>query len=326
MFSPISHHSQKSAFQTMKRLFASLALFLAVGLGLAVAASPAPEARLAELKKLADGLNYKQGEITLSGGLAKIKLPENFRYLDPKDTRTVLTRIWGNPDTGDHSLGMLVPTGLSPATEDAWAVIISYEEDGYVKDNDAAKINYDDLLKQMKEDVREASQERVKKGYPAIELVGWATPPRYDAQSHKMYWAKELRFADSPETTLNYNIRMLGRRGVLVLNAVASTSQLGEIEKTTPTILSMVDFQEGHRYVDFKPGTDKVATYGLAGLVAGGLLVKAGFFKVLAGFFKPILAGILALKKFAIVAFAALVGGIKKLFGKLTGRRSDTTV
>jgi len=302
----------------MKRFLLPFALFLAAGLGLAEAASPAPEARLAEMQRLADGLNYKQGEIALSGGLAKIKLPENFRYLDPNDTRTVLTRIWGNPDTGVHSLGMLVPTGLSPMADDAWAVIISYEEDGYVKDNDAAKINYDDLLKQMKDGTREASKERVKKGYPAIELVGWATPPRYDAQAHKMYWAKEIRFANNPETTLNYNIRMLGRRGVLVLNAVAATSQLAEIEKATPTILSMVDFQEGHRYADFKPGTDKVATYGLATLVAGGLLAKAGFFKVLLG-------GILALKKFVIVAFVALVGGLKKFFGKLTGRRSDTT-
>jgi len=302
----------------MKRFLLPFALFLAAGLGLAEAASPAPEARLAEMQRLADGLNYKQGEIALSGGLAKIKLPENFRYLDPNDTRTVLTRIWGNPDTGVHSLGMLVPTGLSPMADDAWAVIISYEEDGYVKDNDAAKINYDDLLKQMKDGTREASKERVKKGYPAIELVGWATPPRYDAQAHKMYWAKEIRFANNPETTLNYNIRMLGRRGVLVLNAVAATSQLAEIEKATPTMLSMVDFQEGHRYADFKPGTDKVATYGLATLVAGGLLAKAGFFKVLLG-------GILALKKFVIVAFVALVGGLKKFFGKLTGRRSDTT-
>ncbi|EDY16401.1 conserved hypothetical protein [Chthoniobacter flavus Ellin428] len=59
----------------------------------------------------------------------------------------------------------------------------------------------------------------MKKGYPAIELVGWETPPRYDAQSHKMYWAREIRFANSPETTLNYNIRMLGRHGDRLLFA-----------------------------------------------------------------------------------------------------------
>ncbi|MEP6673145.1 MAG: DUF2167 domain-containing protein [Chthoniobacter sp.] len=301
----------------MNRLFLSVLLLLAVGLPLGRAENPTPrEARLAEIKKLADGLNYQHGEITLRGGLARIKMPEGYRYLDPKDTQTVLTKIWDNPDTGPRSLGMLVPPNLSPASADGWAVIISYDEDGYVKDNDAAKINYNDLLKQMQEGVREASKEREKKGFAAIELVGWAAPPRYDANAHKMYWAKQLRFGDSNEDTLNYNIRMLGRRGVLVLNAVAGMGQMAEIEQATPAILSMVDFQEGHRYTDFQPSTDKVATYGLAALVTGGILAKAGFFKVL-------IAGILAAKKVVIVGVVALFGVIKKFFAKVTGRSSS---
>ena len=136
-----------------------------------------------------------------------------------------------------------------------------------MKDDDATKINYDDLLKEMRAGTKASSAEREKQGYPSIELVGWATPPRYDAAAKKMYWAKELKFGDSPENTLNYDIRVLGRRGVLVLSAVAGISQLADIEAATPMLLGAVDFQEGHRYTDFKPGTDKVATYGLAALV-----------------------------------------------------------
>ncbi|MGC4115091.1 MAG: DUF2167 domain-containing protein [Myxococcales bacterium] len=198
-------------------------------------------------------------------------------------------------------------------------MIITYEEDGYVKDDDAAKINYDDLLKKMKEDTAEASKERVSRATPPSHSSAGPRRRVTTHATHKIYWAKELRFADSPDTTLNYNIRILGRRGVLVLNAVAATSQLAENEKETPAILSMVDFQEGHRYADFKPGTDKVATYGIAGLVAGGLLAKAGFFKVL-------LAGILALKKFVVVAVVAAIAGIKKLFAKITGRGDNASV
>ena len=41
----------------------------------------------------------------------------------------------------------------------------------------------------------------------------------------------------------------------------------------------MVDFQEGHRYADFTESTDKVATYGIAALVAGGIAAKVGLFK-----------------------------------------------
>lgn len=273
-----------------------------------------PETRLAAIKKLAESLKYEQGEITLHGGVAKLHVPTEFRYLNPSDAETVLSKIWGNPPTGKKTLGMLVPTSTGPTDIDSWGVIITYDEDGYVKDDDAAKINYDKLLKDMQESTREANKLREKKGYPTVDLVGWATQPRYDQAAHKMYWAKELKFEGGDENTLNYNIRVLGRRGVLVLNAVSGMGQLEEIEKATPAILNMVDFQEGHRYADFNPSTDKIATYGLAALVAGGILAKGGFFKVLIG-------AILAFKKFAIIGAIALVSGIKSLAGKLFGRK-----
>jgi uncharacterized membrane-anchored protein len=265
---------------------------------------------IAKAKKLADSLRYQKGEVTLRGGLAKIHVPSGFRYLDPADAGTVLSKIWGNPPN-PNTLGMLVPADLSVASPDGWAVIITYDEDGYVKDDEAAKIDYNQLLKQMQDGTKEANEERKKQGYPPIDLIGWATPPRYDKATHKMYWAKELKFGDSTDSTLNYNIRILGRRGVLVLNAVASMGQLREIETVAPQIIAMVDFQEGHRYADFNISTDKVATYGLAGLVAGGILAKAGFFKLLI----PVL---LAAKKFVIIGIVAISAFFKKLFGKKT--------
>ena len=280
---------------------------------LAFAASPfAQEPDKAALRekaqKLADGLNYQKGQITLKGGLAKIHVPEEFRYLDSKDANTVLSRLWGNPPDSD-TLGLLVPAKISVASPEAWAVIITYDEDGYVKDDEAGKMDYDKLIKQMREGTSEASKEREKAGYSSIELVGWATPPRYDKGTHKMYWAKELKFGGNDENTLNYNIRMLGRRGVLVLNAVAGMSQLQDIEAATPAVLAMVDFQEGHRYTDFNASTDKVATYGIAALVAGGLAAKAGFFKGL-------LVALLAAKKVVIVGLIAVAAWVKKLFAK----------
>jgi uncharacterized membrane-anchored protein len=297
----------------MNRRLASLAVLLTavVPIFTASAAPETAEGRMAEIKKLADNLHYQQGAIDLRGGLAKVNIPAGFRYLSPADTETVLSKIWGNPPTGERSLGMLFPADVGPTDRGGWGVVITYEEDGYVKDDDAAKINYDDLLKQMKEGTAEGNKIREKKGYPAIELVGWAARPHYDAAEKKMYWAKELRFGGEGESTLNYNIRMLGRRGVLVLNAIAGMDQLATIEQSTPQLLSMVNFQDGHRYADFNASTDKVATYGLAALVAGGLLAKGGFFKVL-------LVGLLAAKKFVIIGVIALFVGIKKLVAKFS--------
>lgn len=277
-----------------------------------VAQEPAPDAEAeaayrAKMTKLAEGLKYEQGEITLKGGLAKIQVPEQFRYLGPEDAQIVLEKLWGNPPSDEPPLGMLFPSGSTATTPDSWAVVIQFEESGYVKDEDAHTIDYDDLLKKMRASVTEENKQRAEQGYPTVDLIGWAAPPRYDATAKKLYWAKELNFQGSAEHTLNYNIRMLGRRGVLELNAIASVAQLPEIEQAAPTILAMVDFQDGHRYADFDSKTDKVATYGIAALVAGGVLAKTGFLKV-------VIAAIIAGKKFVIIGLIALAALVKKLF------------
>lgn len=302
----------------MKFPVALLLLLSIAGAVLAAEPAPAPDAaaaaaaRFAAVRKLAAELKPVQGEVVLSGGVAKATLPDSLRYLNAADTKTVLTKIWGNPDGGD-TLGMLVPVGFDPLADDSWAVIMTFEEDGYVKDDDAAKIDYTKMLAEMREGVAEGNEERKKQGYEPIELVGWAKPPHYDATAKKLYWAKDLKFGSSSEHTLNYNIRMLGRRGVLVLNAVAGMKQLAQVEAATPGILGAVNFQDGHRYADFTESTDKVATYGVAALVAGGIAAKAGFFKVL-------WVGLLAFKKLILLALIALGSQFKKVWAWIRGR------
>jgi uncharacterized membrane-anchored protein len=116
-------------------------------------------------------------------------------------------------------------------------------------------------------------------------------------------------FGSDGEHTLNYNIRILGRRGVLVLNAVSSIKQLASIRAQTGAILPAVEFNEGHRYSDYLPGTDKAAAYGIGGLILGGVAAKAGFFKLL-------WVGLLAAKKFVVAALVAMFAFLRRLFRK----------
>lgn len=220
----------------------------------------------------------------------------------------VLSDIWHNPPD-PQILGLIVPKNFSPVSlSRGWAVAITYDESGFVKDSDADTIDYNALLKQMQEATTEANAELVKRGYAFRTLIGWAAPPHYDKANHKLYWAKEIEFADDPEQhTLNYCIRVLGRKGVLELNAIAGMKQLSYIEEKMPEVIGMVDFEQGHRYVDFDPKVDKIAGYGLAALVLGGVAAKAGLFKGL-------LVGILALKKFIIAGVLALGGVISRFF------------
>ena len=262
-----------------------------------------------EAQALVAKLRFQQGEVVLKDGLATLKVPDGVQFLNGRDAHTVLVTLWGNPPMPDP-LGLLMPVDTGPLSLDSWAVIITYEEEGYVKDKDAEKIDYADLLKQMQKDTREANKEREKQGYSSVELIGWAAPPHYDQAVHKLYWAKQLKFGGETEDTLNYNIRILGRRGVLVLNAVSSMAQLPEIEKNAPQILAAIDFNPGNRYADFSEAAgDKVASSGIAALVAGGVAAKLGLFKGLWIF-------LLGAKKFVIIGVIALGALLRKLFGK----------
>ena len=250
-------------------------------------------------------LRYRTGRVTVRSGLATLDLPADFRYLDAQETDVVL-RAWGNP-AGHEALGMLVPAGVRVLAPEGWGVIITFSEDGYVKDDDAAKIDYRKLLTTMQQATRDANPERAKAGYATVELVGWAEPPHYDSLAHKLYWAKDLKFTDDSAHTLNYSVRVLGRRGVLVLNAVSSMDQLEPVRRDMAKVIGFVEFSGGHRYADFIPGTDKVAEYGIAALIAGGLAAKAGLFKVLLG-------ALIALKKAIALGLVAAAAFLRKLF------------
>ena len=284
--------------------------------------TPPPRPSADSLAALDSSLKWQTGTITLKDGLAKINLTDDFRFLGNEDARKVLHQMWGNPDDPDL-LGMIFPKDKGPLDREGWAVTVNYEENGYVKDDDAEKINYDDLLKKMQQEAKDDSPEREKEGYPSIELVGWAAPPHYDKASHKLYWAKDLKFGGETGDTLNYDIRILGRRGVLVLGAISSMDAFPEIDQKVPQILSMVDFQPGNAYADFDPKIDKVAEYGLAALIAGGALAGAAKLGLFGLLFKYIVVVVLALKKAIILVVVAVVAGAKKLWGMITNRFSN---
>lgn len=280
----------------------------------AVDEEPSAE-KITEARKWAEGVKFQTGEVLLKGAVAKAVVPPTFKYLNPKDSAEYL-RLLGNPPA--ETLGILFPQSTRLLEDDSYFIVLQYEKDGHVKDDDAAKINYNDLLKDMKEQSVEVNKEREKEGFPSVEIAGWATSPRYDSSTHKLYWAKDLIFKGEESHTLNYNIRMLGREGVLIANAVGGMHDLPTIEKATPEILAMVDFTAGNRYEDFNESTDRVAEYGVAGLIAGaaGLKVAAKL-----GIFALILKKAAVFWKLILIGFAAFVGFFKKIFG-----RKDTSL
>lgn len=249
---------------------------------------------------------YETGTVALGKDLAQFKVPKGFRYLNPAHTNRLLTQVWGNPQ-GTGTLGMILPDNISPASKDAWGIVVTYDDSGYVSDSDADKLDYKDILSDMQKNAQEANESRQEAGFGTVKIIGWATQPHYEKGAKKIFWAKEIEFDGSPEHTLNYSIRILGREGVLELNAVAAMDQLKLIEQKTPEILQAVEFKKGKRYEEYVEGVDKKAAYGIAALVAGGVAVKTGLLK---GLWLAILAG----KKFIVIGAIAVGGFLMNLF------------
>ncbi|TGL65353.1 DUF2167 domain-containing protein [Leptospira jelokensis] len=247
-----------------------------------------------DILKKVNNLKYQTGSVTIGDKLATIKVPKGFKFLDAKQSQFVLHEVWGNP-LNEGILGMLFKSDQSPISDNfTYALSYSFSEDGYVSDSDANEINYDDLLKSMKEDISEGNDARKQEGYPTMELVGWANKPFYDSSSKKLHWAKELKFEGDTVNTLNYNIRILGRKGILELNAISDIEKLKLVQNDIPAILASTEFNDGEKYSDYSPGIDKMAAYGIGGLIAGKVLAKAGFFALLLKFWKVIALGAVA--------------------------------
>jgi uncharacterized membrane-anchored protein len=292
----------------LRLLLAALTLYAAPFSASAAAPADSNDADQVTPEQFLASLSPQHGSIKLPGDIARLDLSKEFYYLNPTDTEKLLTEGWGNPP-GFSNLGMIVPSNVSPLAAEGWGVIISYNDDGHISDEDAAKIDYNDLLKQMQAEDEEDNKQRKEQGYGALYLLGWAEQPRYDAQSHKMYWARELKAEEAKDSTLNYSIRVLGREGVLELNAVAAMADLPTIKREMPKVLASTNFTEGNRYADYNPSTDKLASYGLAALVAGGIASKAGLFAKLGVL---LLAG----KKFIVLGLVGLGVLIRQLFKK----------
>jgi len=247
----------------------------------------------ASIDSIEKTFTYQTGTIQLASGNASLEVPAGFGYLDPIQAKRVLEELWGNPP--GETLGLLVPQGGGVLQDNTWAFDIEWDEMGYVEDDDAGDTDYDELLVEMRKDADADNQMRAQQGYPSVELVGWASPPYYDKENKVLHWAKNLKFADSDINTLNYNVRILGRKGIMVVNAIGNIDQLSNIQTHIEAVMHSVKFNDGERYADFSSSSgDKVAAYTIGGLIAGKVLAKVGLFAVILKFGKIIFIAIAA--------------------------------
>lgn len=223
-----------------------------------------------QAEAVVSALKIERGPIYLSPAPVQIQTPASFVYINRLHAERVLVDIWGNPP-GTPTLGLFVPDGTDFLSNDAWGVVVQYLPDGHVSDDGFAAIDFDALLDEMRQATRMATLKRAQQGYRGLELIGWAEPPALDQNRHVLSWARELEDPADQSRIVNYNVRVLGRRGVLVLKAVAPIESLDNVRKGMTDLTASTSFRAGHRYAEFNQGEDPSAAYGIAGLVSESL-------------------------------------------------------
>jgi uncharacterized membrane-anchored protein len=280
----------------LRSIWIALALMVVSPLALAQTASEAGES--AGENPLAE-LNWIEGptEVTVLGQ-AKLKVPEGYVYLDREDT-VRFQELMQNISSGNETV--LAPMDLG------WFALFEFDESGYVKDDEA--IDKDAVLKSVRDGTEASNPERRRRGWGEMHVVGWKVEPHYDTTTKRLEWAIIGRSDDGD--TINFNTRLLGRKGVMSVVLVASPEDLDAATVAFKDSLTGFEYLSGQRYADVQEG-DKIAEYGLAALIAGGaaaVATKKGFWGVLAGFFA-------AAWKFIGVALVALGAWFRSLFKK----------
>ncbi len=253
---------------------------------------------------LNDSIRGRKGRVSIPTYHTYMEVPEGLLYLAKNEANYLLENYWGN--NHDNSiLGVIVNKNAGIYANVEIAYVITYEKAGYVSDKDASSIDYDYLL----ESLRQTTQENNKIYGRDWELRGWAETPFYNKNQKVLYWARQFHSEKENNDWINYDIRILGKEGFMVIQAIADLGALLEVKAEVKDIIQFIKYDEGYAYSDFNPKTDHVAEWTIGGLVAGKMLAKAGILAKL---------GVFIAKgwKLIVLAIIAIGGFLTKIFRK----------
>lgn len=232
-----------------------------------------------------------------------LALPEGYTFI-PRDEANRIRRAWGG-FTDPELIGMV----WSDKASEEWYAVIGFTKEGYIRDDDAKDWDADELLTTLKEGTESGNQDRISRGFTPLAVTGWIEAPQYDAATHRLVWSAKVVEKDNPadEGSANYKTYALGRDGYFGLNLVTSTATIDREKKYARELLNDISYSPGKRYADFTEGTDRVAEYGLAALVAGVAAKKLGLIAIASAF-------ILKFAKVFIIGFGVFGVALAKLF------------
>ena len=267
-------------------------------------------------RSLFNSIKWEFGEKEVDiGNVAEFTIPNRCRYTDAEGAKTFMI-LTENPPTGREQ-GVLLCGDIGGDTtsgQKPWFVVFSFDESGYVRDDEGKELDAAKILASIRAGTEAANEIRKKRGWGVLHIDGWVRPPYYDPTTHNLTWSTKAT-EPSIGSSVNHSVRLLGRRGVLHADLVAEPEQLDALVGIFDGVIASTKFLPGHKYAEWRKG-DKVASYGLTALVAGGAGVaaaKSGLLGKLGKFFVLLFA---KLGKLMIAAVFGLLAGIKALLSR----------
>jgi uncharacterized membrane-anchored protein len=265
---------------------------------------------------LANSIDWTHGPRTVPvGSVAKMSVPAQCVFTGATGAQAFM-RLTRNPPTGAEEGVLLCPIGSD--IDDDWFVVVSYDPSGYVRDGEGASLDADAILASLRHATAQGNIERRKNGWDTLSVKGWIRAPYYDLHTHNLTWSTKVLSGGT--AAVNHSVRLLGREGVMHIDLVASPEQLASVLPTFDSVIAETRFTPGHTYAEWRQG-DKVASYGLTALIAGGAgaaAVKMGLFAKL---WKLLAAAFLAVWKVLVAAVLGVVAWFRRVLGRRDKRR-----
>lgn len=262
-----------------------------------------PAAATAQLDKIPWAKGPTKG---LLGHEAAINVPAGCVFTGMDGVGAFLEATENNASGNERGVLLCPANGAN----DTWFVLFSYDESGYVRDDEGSSLDADAILESVRRGTEAGNRERKRRGWGTLTVEGWATKPFYDRATNNLTWAITAH-DNTGGRTVNHSVRLLGRGGVMHADLVTTPEALSGLVPTFNAMIGGYTYSPGYKYAEWRSG-DKVAAYGLTALVAGGAGVALAKSGLLVKFWKLI-----------VIGFAALLGALKRLWSKITGRRSE---
>lgn len=178
---------------------------------------------------------------------------------------------------------------------------------GYVSASDWGDLDPDRMMEEIKQNDVEGNRQRVLKGIPPIHTLGWVQKPTLNAETHTVSWVIEA-VVDDGSRVVNAVALKLARSGFERITYIDDAFNSSTAVKNLVAAANAQTFDPGSRYTDYVLGTDRVAEFGIAGLVAGALGVKLLKASVLVGLLAFAKKGTLLIVLPCVWLWRALVG------------------